>query len=275
MSVSETHSGVPGDALAIRELPFIQSGEVDRCPVENFLLTAHRPVGIFIPTGRYTMTTLTQAHHDSRTKILDAALYVIRAKGYSAARVEDICEAAGLTKGSFFHHFASKEDLALAAAEHFSAFADGIFSAAPYQVLSDPLERLLGYVDYRKAILQGELPEYTCLLGTMVQETYETHPAIRKACERCIGAHAATLVTDIQAAIQKYGIAADWTVESLAYYTQAVIQGAFILAKAQQSSQVAAACLDHLHRYLELLFTCSRSTAFPQPPFPIQSIQEV
>ena len=212
------------------------------------------------------MTTLTQTHHDSRTRILDAALYVIRAKGYSAARVEDICEAAGLTKGSFFYHFASKEELALAAAEHFSAFADGIFSTAPYQVLSDPLDRLLGYVDFRKTILQGELPEYTCLLGTMVQETYETHPAIRKACDRCISAHAATLVADIQAAVRKYGIAADWTVESLAYYTQAVIQGSFILAKAQQSSQVAAACLDHLHRYLELLFTCSTPAAFPQPP---------
>src|ERR1700690_630903 len=119
--------------------------------------------------GRYEVATLTQSHHNSRTKIFHGALYVIRAKGYSAARVEDVCEAAGLTKGSFFHHFASKEDLALAAAEHFSAFADGIFSAAPYQVLSDPLERLLGYVDYRKAIAQGELPEYTCLLGTMVQ----------------------------------------------------------------------------------------------------------
>jgi hypothetical protein len=33
-----------------------------------------------------------------------------------------------------------------------------------------------------------------------------------------------------------------------------VIQGAFILAKAQGSSEIAAACLDHLHRYLELLF---------------------
>jgi TetR/AcrR family transcriptional repressor of nem operon len=200
------------------------------------------------------MTTLTRAHHDSRTKILDAALYVIRAKGYSAARVEDVCEAAGLTKGSFFHHFASKEDLALAAAEHFSAFADGIFSAAPYQVLSDPLDRLLGYVDFRKAILQGELPEYTCLLGTMVQETYETHPAIRKACDRCISAHAVTLVTDIEAAIEKYGLSPAWAVESLAYYTQAVIQGAFILAKAQQSSQVAADCLDHLRRYIQTLF---------------------
>jgi TetR/AcrR family transcriptional repressor of nem operon len=221
------------------------------------------------------MSTATQSHHNSRTKLLDAALYVIRAKGYSAARVEDICEAAGLTKGSFFHHFASKEDLALAAAEHFSAFAESIFSTAPYQSLADPLDRLLGYVDLRKAILQGELPEYTCLLGTMVQESYETHPAIRDACDGFIRAHAATLVNDIEAAIRKYDIATEWTAQSLAYYTQAVIQGAFILAKAQQSSQVAADCLDHLRRYLELLFTCSRSPILPQPPSASQLTQEV
>lgn len=202
------------------------------------------------------MQTVVESPHDSRTKLLESALYVIRARGYSAARVEDICEVAGLTKGSFFHHFSSKEDLALAAAEHFSAFAESVFATAHYRTLTDPLDRLLGYVEFRKAILQGELPEYTCLLGTMVQETYETHPAIRRVCERCIGAHAATLVNDIEAAVHKYGISADWTVESLAYYTQSVIQGAFILAKAQQSSQVAADCLDHLHRYLKLLFAC-------------------
>ncbi len=205
-----------------------------------------------------------QNHRDSRTKLLDAALYVIRAKGYSAARVEDVCEAAGLTKGSFFHHFASKEELALAAAEYFSAFAEGIFSAAPYRSLDDPLDRLLGYVDFRKAILQGELPEYTCLLGTMVQESYETHPAIREACDRFMSAHAATLIGDIEAAIQRYGISPEWTAESLAYYTQAVIQGAFILAKAQQSSKVASECIEHLHRYLELLFACPRPAVLPQ-----------
>jgi len=210
------------------------------------------------------MDTLTETPHDSKTKLLDAALYVIRAKGYSAARVEDVCEAAGLTKGSFFHHFSSKEELALAAAEHFSAFAESIFSAAPYHFPADPLDRLLGYVDFRKAILQGELPEYTCLLGTMVQETYETHPAIRKACDRCISAHAATLVADIQAAVDQYGLSPQWTVESLAYYTQAVIQGAFVLAKAQQSSLIAASCLEHLHRYLQLLFTCPNSPDHPQ-----------
>lgn len=192
--------------------------------------------------------------HDSKTKILDAALHIIRAKGYTATRVEDICEAAGLSKGSFFHHFKSKEDLALAAAEHFTAFADMIFSGAPYRRLADPLDRVLAYVDFRKAILQGELPDYTCLVGTMVQETYETHPLIREACDASIRAHAATVEADIAEAMRKYGIRADWTAGSLALYTQAVLQGAFILAKASNGPEVAAACLDHLRRYIELLF---------------------
>ena len=44
-------------------------------------------------------------------KLLDAAVHVIRSKGYSAARVEDICAEAGLTKGAFFHHFAKQGSL--------------------------------------------------------------------------------------------------------------------------------------------------------------------
>jgi TetR/AcrR family transcriptional repressor of nem operon len=204
--------------------------------------------------------TKRESQHASKTKLLDAALHVIRAKGYSATRVEDVCEAAGLTKGSFFHHFNSKEELALAAAEHFSSYAEKAFATAPYRSQTDPLERLLGYVDFRKAILQGEPADYTCLLGTMVQEAYDTHPEIRKACDKLICAHAATLVPDIEAVTHKYGIQPGWTAESLAYHIQAVIQGAFILAKARQSAQVAAACLDHLRRYVNSLFVYSSTT---------------
>ena len=192
--------------------------------------------------------------HESKTKLLNAALHVIRAKGYTATRIEDVCEAAGLTKGSFFHHFKSKEELALAAAEYWGILTGGLFQSAPYHTLPDPLDRLLAYVDFRKAILQGTLPEFTCLVGTMVQEVYDTHPSIRAACDKSITDHAATLESDIEEAMRKYGVRADWSAMSLALYTQAVIQGAFILAKAEGGPEVAAACLDHLRRYLELLF---------------------
>lgn len=198
--------------------------------------------------------TATETRHESKTRILNAALRVIRTKGYTATRIEDICEAAGLTKGSFFHHFSSKEELAIAAADYWSKITSVIFAAAPYHAPADPVDRLLAYVDFRKAILQGTLPEFTCLVGTMTQEVYETHPAIREACNLSISAHAATLVPDIEAAIGERGIEADWSAESLALLMQAAIQGAFILAKAKGGAAVAAETIDHLRRYLEMLF---------------------
>jgi TetR/AcrR family transcriptional repressor of nem operon len=201
----------------------------------------------------------TEKRHESKTRLLDAALQVIRAKGYSATRIEDICEAAGLTKGSFFHHFDSKEALALAAAGYWCEITGAFFASAPYRALADPLDRLLAYVDFRKSILQGDLSGFTCLVGTMVQEVYNTHPALREACNKSISDHAATLVPDIEEAMRQRGIQAGWTAESLALYTQATIQGAFILAKAKHGPQVAAACIDHLHRYIELLFNQPQS----------------
>lgn len=200
----------------------------------------------------------TEARHQSKTKILDAALYVIRAKGYSATRIEDICEAAGLTKGSFFHHFDSKEALALAAADYWSEMTGQFFTSAPYHAPADPLDRLLAYIDFRQSILQGDLPDFTCLVGTMVQEVYDTHPALREACNHSISSHAATLVPDIEAALRSRGMHPDWSAESLALYIQAGIQGAFILAKAQHNRDIAVACIAHLRRYVELLFNRPR-----------------
>ncbi|HLY43373.1 MAG TPA: TetR/AcrR family transcriptional regulator [Terracidiphilus sp.] len=196
-----------------------------------------------------------EARHESKKRILDAALHVIRAKGYSATRVEDVCEAAGLTKGSFFHHFDSKEELAIAAADYWSEVTAAAFETAPYHDPPDPLNRLLAYIDFRKALLQGELPDFTCLVGTMTQEVYDTHPAIREACERSISGHAKTLVADIDEAIRERGMKPDWTAESLALYTQATIQGAFVLAKAKHGVKVAADSIDHLRRYVEMLFS--------------------
>lgn len=203
----------------------------------------------------------TETRHESKTRILDAALQVIRQKGYSATRIEDVCEAAGLTKGSFFHHFNSKEELAIAAADYWSEVTSALFASAPYHAPADPLDRVLAYVDFRKTLLRGDLPEFTCLVGTMTQEVYGTHPAIRAACNASISSHAGTLVPDIEAAMKLYGVHGDWTAESLALFTQAALQGAFIMAKAKNGVVPAIDTVSHLRRYIELLF---RQTPSPQ-----------
>src|SRR5688500_3940958 len=198
--------------------------------------------------------TQTESHHQSKEKFLDTALQVISASGYATTRMEDIIEAACLTKDSLLHHVKCKEELGLAVADHFAAMADRAFASAPYQHAADPLDRLLGYVDFRAAILQGELPDVTCLLGTMVQEAYDTNPAIRSVCEKHIGAHAAAVSRDIAEAKRRYAPNAPWTPESLGLFTQAVLQGAFVLAKAKGGPEIAGECLSHLRRYLVAQF---------------------
>ena len=55
----------------------------------------------------------------ARSKLLDAAISVIREKGYAATSVDELCARAGVTKGAFFHHFPTKDSLAVAAAKAF------------------------------------------------------------------------------------------------------------------------------------------------------------
>ena len=190
----------------------------------------------------------------AKERLLDAAFAIIRARGYSATSVDDLCREAGVTKGAFFHHFASKEELAVAAAQRWSSVTGALFEAAPYHRPEDPLDRVLAYLDFRAAILEGrQTPEFTCLVGTMVQEAYDSHPAIRDACAASITGHAATLVEDIEAAMERYGVTGI-SAASLALHTQAVLQGGFILAKATGSAEATADAIAHLKRYIRLLF---------------------
>lgn len=195
------------------------------------------------------------AKPDAKSKLLDAALSVIRTKGYSATTVDELCAVAGVTKGAFFHHFKSKDELGVAAAKHWSETTFALFAEAPYHDHADPLDRVLGYLAFRKALLQGSVPEFTCLAGTLVQETFETSPAIRDACDRSISGHAETLEADIEAAMRDRNVSPEWTAKSLALHTQAVLQGAFILAKAKGGAAIAADSIDHLTRYVRLLFS--------------------
>lgn len=196
---------------------------------------------------------MSEAIHPSRLKLIEAALGLVREKGYAATTVDDICARSSVSKGSFFHHFKSKEELVIGTVDFWNRFTGEIFVSAPYRSMTDPRARLLAYVDFRLDILDRDVSEFTCLLGTLVQETYQTHPAIRVACDDGMSGHIAFLVEDVAAAKALYAPDADWTPESVGYFIQSVLQGAFIFAKAKNGADQARDSLRHLKAYLEYI----------------------
>jgi TetR/AcrR family transcriptional regulator, transcriptional repressor for nem operon len=192
---------------------------------------------------------------NARVKLIEAAIATVRYKGFSATSVDEICAAAGVTKGAFFHHFASKEALAVAAAGAWTDIAEQrIFTLPDWVRIADPLDRLMGHIEFRLSMLNGPAEDFTCFVGTMVQEAYNSSDPIRTACDASITAYARRLAEDIEAAIDQYGIGHGVNALDLAYYIQAVLQGAFILAKAKGSPEIARDSVAHLKRYVLMLF---------------------
>jgi len=187
----------------------------------------------------------------ARARLLVAAVDLIRTKGYNATTVDDLCATAGVTKGAFFHHFDSKEHLAVEAADHWSITTSTLFAAADYHRLTTPKQRVLGYIDLRASLIGGPAETFTCLVGTMTQETFATHHAIRDACAASIFDHAATLEADLDAALTESARADGIDAVGLARHVQAVLQGSFVLAKAANDSSIVIENLAHLRWYLD------------------------
>jgi TetR/AcrR family transcriptional repressor of nem operon len=194
-----------------------------------------------------------QIDSPSKQKLLNAAQELMLSKGYNATSVDEVCEAAGLTKGSFFHYFEGKEHLGSLVAKRYYTSWQRLSQSAPFRWKKDPLERVFGAVDFfiemsRAVTWKG------CLLGTLVQELAETHPQIRSVCATCLGDLADNLKQDLEEAKAKYAPRARWGAQSLAYHLIAVAQGATILAKAKQDQKALEDSLGHFKEYLKRLF---------------------
>lgn len=179
--------------------------------------------------------------------VLHAGTELFRRQGFVATTVEDICRQAGVTKGAFFHHFHSKEDLAATCLQQWDQMMARMLDFDSLTVVADPVRRLLDSMNrYRSMLIKADYP--ACLAGTTVQEVAESHPRLREAARACFS-HAdeyfATLLGEAAAARQCVIDA-----EALASLWTATIQGSLLLFKAGGDRGVIDRNLRHASAYI-------------------------
>ena len=196
---------------------------------------------------------MTPARGTGRAAILDAAMRLFRQKGFAATSVDDLCAAAGVTTGAFFHHFTSKDGLGAAATLHWSDTTAAMFAAADYHAHADPLDRVFAYLDLRRSLLGAEIWAFSCVAGTLAQETHASHPGIRAAAGQAVRGGMDHVQAHLAEALLHHpvpGVDAG----TLAQFVQVAVQGGIVMAKALDDPTAAMAAFDHVERYLRLLF---------------------
>jgi TetR/AcrR family transcriptional repressor of nem operon len=181
------------------------------------------------------------------------------AKGFTATTVDEVCAAAKLTKGSFFHYFGGKEDLGKAVLDRYVASASQRLRQAPFLRKDDPLERVYGYVDFVIEMCEDPATPNGCLVGIFSQELSDTHPKMRSLCADHFARWAAAFKEDLENAKAKRALGKAVDPQSLAEHFIAVFEGSLILARATQDRGVVRRNLLHFKRYVKSLFDRTRT----------------
>jgi TetR/AcrR family transcriptional regulator, transcriptional repressor for nem operon len=166
-----------------------------------------------------------------RERILDAAVEAVRRRGYNACGVQDITDAAGVPKGSFYNHFDSKEALGAAIVEQY--WQHGACSSL--RILSDetlpPIERLRRYFDVLATNMADSDYKCGCLIGNLSAELADQS---RLVCDRLSAIYAGwtrSIETCVREARQAGEIRADCDAATLAAFMVNAWEGTMLRAK--------------------------------------------
>jgi TetR/AcrR family transcriptional repressor of nem operon len=191
---------------------------------------------------------------DARARLLASGRTLMLTRGFTRTSVDEICAEAGLTKGSFFHHFRTKDEFGEAVLDHHWESTQAVLESAPFAELADPLERLHGYLDLFVALAADESVVKSCLFGNLSQELAPTHPGLRAACDAGFSRWAGQIASDLDEAKRLHAPRADFDSVGLAEHFIAIYEGSLVLAKAKGDAQVLADNVEHFRAYIDSLF---------------------
>lgn len=170
---------------------------------------------------------------DARDRLLQSAGNLIAQNGYNAVGVSEICKDAKVNKGSFYHFFASKEDLALEIIDAYWKFAEHYLyqSFDGDRSLEEKLKRF--FQSNRK--IQDQEKERRgctpgCMLGNLALELSAHNEHVRQRLKEVFARQTAVLAGAVKQAMDK-GEIEDASATEIAERLLAYVQGAVMMAK--------------------------------------------
>jgi TetR/AcrR family transcriptional repressor of nem operon len=125
------------------------------------------------------------AIHATKRRLLDVGLATLLERGYNATGIQDLLVATGVPKGSFYHHFASKEDFALQVVDRYVAELHGLLDQALGDTDRAPVERVRSYFERLLAVYAGQ-GYLGSLLGLLGMELAAVNTAFRRRIEGAV-----------------------------------------------------------------------------------------
>ncbi len=202
----------------------------------------------------------------TRDRLVQATVGLILQQGYTATSVDEICGSAGLTKGSFFHHFKSKEGIGLAAADWWGAMGTALYAEAWNNPALDPLEQLHRFFDIMSGFTENPAGPCVCVVGMLSQEMSGTHPAFQASCAGHLSDWTANTARMLAAAKAKYPPVQDFDPEQAAWFLNSLWQGSMLVAKTCQTPEMIRQNLRFARQWLDALFARPPApSSTPQP----------
>ena len=177
----------------------------------------------------------------TRQKLIEAAQHLIHASSYSDVGVQQICDEAGVRKGSFYHFFPSKRDLTLAALDQFEAgFSEKIIGPS-FSNEIPPLERFTrfyqGVYRFQKEIRDRTGRVQGCPFGNLGCEMSTRDEAIRLRIEAIFGSVEQTFRETLDEAVNRGDIETIDT-EAAARALFAYTEGIMMYAKTRNDAGI-------------------------------------
>ncbi|MDX1931991.1 MAG: TetR/AcrR family transcriptional regulator [Capsulimonadales bacterium] len=191
---------------------------------------------------------------EKKRRLLDATVRLMLRQGFAATTVDQICTEAGVTKGSFFHYFTGKEQIAQAAIEVWSDGWLDLLARSGLERIPDPLDRLKRLLQLLEETYPHPETEIGCMIGTVAQEVGPSNRTLGDLCERHLDGWAQGVSKVLAEAKAAHPPRVDFDPDRVADLMLAIVQGTLLVARTRQGRSVIDNNLRHCREYVLSLF---------------------